>query len=755
MQFAKKLLIIALQAAWCSSYSLFAVAAESPLPAEATTAPQKVLISAARYQQFAENIPASFEVVDHTQIADQQLFDIRDLARQFPNIDVKRAPARFTITGAGNPTGRDGNAGFSIRGFDGNRVLMLVDGIRLPRSYVNGSNAFGRDQVALDMLQQVEIIRGPASVLYGSDGLAGLVNYISLRPDDLLKTTDGARVAGRFSLHYSGDDHAKALQNSLAGRFNSDWRYLLHTSVTESGALQNLGSNDAANQDRSIPNPEQHIQKVVYLKLEHRYAPNFKQSVVLDYLDKQSSFDLLSSRSKAVPLLASSVTGEQADKHTQRSRFSYQFEISEPYAFADKQQIHLSYQQADAQDDGVTHRYALADRVRKVSYAERSWQFRWQAEKLWRYQKDLAQKFSYGLDSNRIDVTSFFGGVDPGNVDFIPRKYFPDTRDSSHALFAQSEFFIKNWIITPGLRFERYDLAVSTQQNYAPPAKNPGRSLSGQTVVPKLAALWKLASDWNGYASYAEGYRIPAAQQINGVFENSSVNAVLLANPDLRPESSRNLELGARWMSDFAQVEFSLFQARFKDLIIDKKPLGGRGTTNDPALFQTVNIDRAKVQGAEIKARLNWGEYLAGKWSSQFAYGFSRGWDLNTNLPLNSIQPAKAHASLLYQAKRWHLGLTALWQNAKSVSDLDSPYLAKPATPPRIEQFTIPAVLSLDLAGQIQLTERAKVALSIKNLNNKKYWNWSEVQGLAANSPIIDAYTQPGRHFNLSLSLSY
>ncbi|MBV5333834.1 TonB-dependent receptor plug domain-containing protein, partial [bacterium] len=88
--------------------------------------------------------------------------------------------ARFSVTGRGNATGADGNAGFTIRGQGGNRVIMLVDGVRLPRSYLNGSNAFGRDTVSLALLKQVEIIRGPSSALYGSDGLAGLVNFITL-----------------------------------------------------------------------------------------------------------------------------------------------------------------------------------------------------------------------------------------------------------------------------------------------------------------------------------------------------------------------------------------------------------------------------------------------------------------------------------------------------------------------------------------------------------------------------------------------
>ena len=120
-------------------------------------APQIVVISGTRYEQFIENLPLSIEVIEQKELERLGIVDIRDLAKNLSNIEVKRAPARFTVTGVGNATGRDGNAGFSIRGQDGNRVLMLIDGMRLPRSYINGSNAFGRDSIAMNLVRQVEI----------------------------------------------------------------------------------------------------------------------------------------------------------------------------------------------------------------------------------------------------------------------------------------------------------------------------------------------------------------------------------------------------------------------------------------------------------------------------------------------------------------------------------------------------------------------------------------------------------------------
>ena len=146
----------------------FGAHAESP-----STSLNQVVVSGARSEQLRDDLPMSIDVLTDSDLLDKQVGNIKDLVKDYPNVSVKRAPARFTVTGAGNSTGREANAGFNIRGIGGNRVLMLIDGTRVPSSYVNGNNAFGRDALSLDLVKRVELVRGPSSVLYGSSDLSG------------------------------------------------------------------------------------------------------------------------------------------------------------------------------------------------------------------------------------------------------------------------------------------------------------------------------------------------------------------------------------------------------------------------------------------------------------------------------------------------------------------------------------------------------------------------------------------------------
>ena len=97
------------------------------------------------------------------------------------------------------------------------------------------------------------------------------------------------------------------------------------------------------------------------------------------------------------------------------------------------------------------------------------------------------------------------------------------------------------------MRFERFAVDVISQDGFAPPATKPGVSMSGVNTSPKLGALYRVSPTLSVYGNYASGFRAPNAAQLNGFIDPTpGVNARLLPNPDLKPETSKNVELGLR-----------------------------------------------------------------------------------------------------------------------------------------------------------------------------------------------------------------
>ncbi len=718
---------------------------------------KEVVVSGSRGEQAREELALVTDVVDAPALEARQINDIKDLAADMPNVSVRHAPARFSVTGAGNPVGRDGNVGFTIRGLGGNRVLMLVDGIRLPRSYVNGSNAFGRDALALDLIKRVELVRGPSSVLYGSDGLAGLVNFITYEPSDFLASANGEprNLGGRVALGWSGDDDTTKATATLAGRASDTLQWMFTgTSYTGKG-LNNMGSNDAANTDRTRPNPQNTSGDSVLMKLVARPDGTQKHVLTAEHVGKQSDVELLSSRAKP-PLVASSVVGENARQNFARDRFTWDARYKLSEAWADLLQTVLSFQNADAQDKGRTLRNDGGVRLRDTRYSERTWQLGVQAGKTTPVSRDWTQRLTYGVDYVSSDVTSWFGGYDPAPLTaYVPKKYFPDTRDTSVGLYAQSELVSERWRITPGLRLESFALDVISQSGYAPPASAPGISLSGTHTSPKLGALYRVDNQWSVFGNYATGFKAPNAWQLNGYFDpQPGINARLLPNPNLKPETSQHYEMGVRTSSERLTTEFAVFTGNYNQLIVDKKLLSGSGTAPDPYVYQTVNIDNAIIWGFEFRGRMDWGRVGAGRLTTPFALAHARGQDTGTGRPLNSIDPAMLTAGMHYDTAPWTLRLDMQYRSAKTADDID------PTAGVRVgsTQVTdVPAVATFDLSGQWRIRKDLRLNAGIYNLTDRKYWLWSDLQGLTTASATtqIDAYTQPGRYAKLSVVMDF
>jgi hemoglobin/transferrin/lactoferrin receptor protein len=695
----------------------------------------EVVVSGSRSEQNRDDLPASVEVIDRAEIESQQIHDIRDAVRDLPNVSVKRAPARFGLA-AGN-TGRDGNAGFNIRGLDGNRVLLLTDGIRTPRSYVFSANAFGRDYFDIGLVERIEIIKGPASALYGSDGLAGLVNFITREPASFVR--EGKTFGGSANVGYSGDDNGWHGGVTLAGKAGDTVQWLISANAHRTHELENMGENRAANTDRTAPNPERGKSQSLLGKLILTPNADQKHTFTFEHVDKSTRYDLLSGVSKP-PFASTSVIGLDAKTDLKRDRLTWDGRLRVNSAMADNLLAVVSYQKANSREYIVEDRFTAADRVRDVSYDENTWQLGLQADKTLPMGEGWTQRITYGIDHTLTKVENLQTGLVPPAGETFPLKRFPDTREKTTAFYLQDEFIHERWSITPGVRFDHFSLDAE-QAGFNARAV----SLSDSAVSPKLGVLFRAAPQWSVYGNYAGGFKAPNAFQVNNFFENVISGYRTIPNPNLKPEKSQNFEIGVRGRTGVLHFDAAAFTGEYKDLIENDRQVGGVfGSRTNPATFQSVNIGRARISGFEIKGELDWTTDGSG-FSLPFAYGQTRGRDRSNNRPLNSIDPQKLSIGLKYQAPAWSLRLDAVHHAAKKRSDVD------PSEVTAGTQFLTPSATTFDLSAQWRIRKDLRLNTAIVNLTDKKYWMWSDVRGLASSSAIRDAYTQPGRHFNVSL----
>ena len=192
------------------SVSLAALAGGTALAQETPRAPvtalDAVTVTATRNENTVGNVPATVTVIDSKEIDERNVNNIRDLIRYEPGVSVGNSPARA------------GTGSYVIRGIGENRVLITVDGVRVPDFPANSQpGTYNRDYVDLENVKRVEIVRGPASSLYGSDAIGGVVAYITKDPEDYLSVFNKDWYVG-FKTGFSSADTSFSETATLAAR---------------------------------------------------------------------------------------------------------------------------------------------------------------------------------------------------------------------------------------------------------------------------------------------------------------------------------------------------------------------------------------------------------------------------------------------------------------------------------------------------------------------------------------------------------
>jgi hemoglobin/transferrin/lactoferrin receptor protein len=718
----------------------------------------EVVVSGSRQEQAADDLPLSYDVINASTLSNQQSRTLREALQDLPNASVKRSPARFSVGGTTASAGRDGNVGINIRGLGGNRVLLMTDGVRMPRSYAFRATTFDREYLSLELLKRIEIVRGPASALYGSDGMAGLVNFITHEPLDFLAGKDGSEpktLGGRIAAGWSGDDNGHTLAGTVAGKASDSLQWMLTATTRGAHAVDNMGTNDEPNTNRTRPNPQNDRDNAVLGKIVLRPDSRQRHVFTLEHVQKKSDVDLLSSRSP-LPLsgtpaqIAGAIMDEYSSRSMDRDRLTWDARFGLGADWADHVRTVIALQHARSRQVGTSVRNTLPLRVRDNSYGERTWQAGLQADKTLR-NGNWAHKVSYGLDHVRSDISNLYTGLAPLPPEVFPLKRFPDTRETTSALYVQDESVHGDWSLTPGLRFDHFALDVTSQAGFSPPAKQPGQSLSGSALSPKIGVLYRATPIWSVFGQYSAGFRAPDAGQVNGYYENMAEQVVIIPNPDLQPEKSRGFEVGMRGRMERLNLDVAAFTSTYSNLIMDTVLIRGTGTAADPRVFQTINTERARISGFEIKGQYDWGRIFGGRVSTPFSYGKTHGVNRATGQPINSVDPAQLALGITYDTAAWGLRLDMRHHAAKTAKDIDSASSVKPPN----TQFTIPSATTLDLSAQWRFQKNMRLNLAVHNLTNQKYWMWPDVYGLAATSPTNDAYTQPGRSMHVALVMDF
>ena len=722
---------------------------------------QQVTISATRQEQSIDSVPATVSVQTRDELDRNNVNSIKDLVRYEPGVSVG---------GAGQ---RSGLTGYNIRGIDGDRVLTQVDGVQVPDSFFNGPYAqTNRNYVDPEIVKRVEILRGPASVLYGSNAIGGAVSYYTLDPDDIIKP--GKDVGARLKSGYSSADESWLTSGTVAGR-TGDFDGLLHLSQRNGHETDSFGEHGGSGLNRTEANPEDVRTTNVLAKLGWNYADDARLGLTYEkYKDDRDTNQL---SAVGGPFNAGRGFGfyksRTGNDTVSRERFGIEHSFGLDSALADNIKWSLNYQIAKT-DQSTEEIYAPSRTVlrqRDTTYKDRQWVFDAQADKSFAiastdhtvtYGTTIKQDKVTGLRTGSGTCLSVAGACRvigaPSAADSpAPASDFPDPTINSYSLFAQDQISWGNWTFLPGARYDYTQLKPHITDEFLATADQSGNGVvSDQTktwhrLSPKFGTTYSFNDHYTWYGQYAEGFRTPTAKALYGRFENLSGGYQVAPNPDLEPEKSKSYETGLRGQFDAGTFDVAVFYNKYRDFIDENAITPGYSETT----FQTNNIKHATIKGVELKGRLNLDTLGAptGLYSQgSLAYLYGRNDD--SGEPLNSVNPLTGVFGLGYDQDNY--GALLSWTLVKRKDRVDSSSFKTPDG--TSTQFKTPGYGVLDLAGFYKVTDDVTLNAGLYNLTNKKYWQWDDVRGYdsvgeaSVTQPAnLDRLTQPGRNFAINL----
>lgn len=695
-----------------------------------------VSILGSRTEKLASETPATVSVITAEELEDRLAVDIRDVVKHEPGVSVRSSPARFGA--ALGVTGRDGNAGFNIRGLEGDRVLIQIDGVRLPDGFTFGAQAVGRgDYQDLDLIKSVEILRGPASALYGSDGVAGAVSFTTKDPGDFLREGDswGGRLKGGYA---SADEGAGGLA-VLAGRHGA-WSAMLALGYRDARETETQGRDDSADTDRTKANPQDFLTRSALAKLVFQPTDTNRLRLTVERFDRDAKADVLSGIAKP-PLSATSVLRLKAADTTERERLMLDQRWEPASGPVDRLAWAAWLQDSETVQFTAEDRNTAADRTRRNTFDNRVHGVSVQLESGFGL-AGVEHGLVYGLEASRTRQSGVREGTVPPVGEAFPTRAFPTTDYTLVGAFVQDEVALFGGAVTalPALRFDHYDLdpkADALLAGFSPAGSDGGR------ISPKLGLVFRPGAQARLFVNYARGFKAPSPSEVNNAFSNPIQNYRSIPNPDLKAETSEAFEAGARWVTPAWAAEITAFTGEYENFI-EQIQVGGSFTPTSPGVFQFVNLSRVKIRGVEARARARFESGFGGFVSAAYARGDSYS---PAKSPLDSIDPVTVAAGVSYRAPGGRYG-----------GELSVVHVARKAAD-RVAQACTPdcyrpaASTVVDLTAYWRVTQAATLRGGVFNLTDETYAYWNDVRGLSSTAASRDAYTQPGR--NLALSLTY
>lgn len=533
-----------------------------------------------------------------------------------------------------------GRKTLTLRGLDDKHTLILVNGMRISASNASiGHSDLENNWVPMENIQRIEVVRGPLSALYGSEAMGGVINIITRTAGD--KWTGSVQTRG--ALRADGND----------GETGRAGAYLSGPLVKD-----RLGLTLSAEYSNEEPTPDKDDEKIY--EIEGKEVAT--GSVALSYTPSGDvSMNLFFNGADEERKYRNASRGKYYRDIYDIKKYQYGANASVKIGPTDNQlNLYRSYVEKDrprTYDSGALSR-SYDEVINSVADIQSGFM-------LW------GTRVTLGGEARKEELSSL--SMASGSDDAVHT-----------ALFLQDEIVLMERLsLTAGLRWDHHEAF-------------------GAEVSPRIYALYKLNEVVNLKAGYGHAFNAPTVKQVSAGYHATTGPHEFFGNPDVKPETSDNFEVGVEVYLKRLQAKLFYFHNEIDDLI-DWDLIGTNGRSR---IFKADNIDEARTRGVETELGLDlgYGFDLAG------TYTYTDARDTLNDARLDGRPRHSAAATLSYAYDPLGVWASLSWDytGEQFLNDEDVPefYLWHVSLGKRINDF-LDVKCGVENIGDVRLADKS------------------------------------------------
>ncbi len=703
---------------------------------------QEFVLSANKVQEKYRDLPVRIDIIPARTIQFGNPQTSADLLQQNGTVYIQQSQL-----GGGSPV---------IRGMETNRILMVVDGIRMNNAIYRAGHLQNVITVNPDILSRVEVVHGPGSVIYGSDAMGGVIHFYTRNPvlssNSKVYTTGSvmsrySSAANEYTENFNFNVGGKKIAAFISGNLKSigdlregsnrdskygDWGKSLYYA-------QRINGQDVmtTNTDPLIQKNSGYKQYDLFGKV--LFKPTQYYSLTLNTQFSNSSdiprYDRLTEISNGKLKYAEWYYGPQT-----RGLISLKNEWSKATKMYDNAQLTAAYQ------------YISEDRISR-GFGKSKKKHQEETVNILSLNADFMKKIfthselRYGLEGilNLVDSKAYNQDINTGTITMDAATRYPDGGDNMKniAAYASNNWEISNKLIfSQGIRFNYVSLYARYTQAMMDLIKFPFDATMKQdntAVNGSLGLVFMPGAGWRFTTNLSTGFRAPNIDDLSKLNDsNSTDQLIIVPNPGLKPENAYNAEITiGKTFGETFQFEVTGFYTLLANAFITQPFLyNGQDSIMFDGTLSAVqamqNVDRATIYGFEGNLLAQLTNSLSLRSTLTYTYGHVK----KEDVPLDHIPPMFGLTSLKMEMSKFTGEFFVRYNAWKHIKDYS------PSGEDNEAYATVdgmPSWYTLNLRAGYQFNRHFSLQAGLENILDKHYRNFAS--GISA----------PGRNVYVTL----